>query len=113
MFLEGQAWAKKGDNSLFDVTMGSYDGAEACELVGALILTRLTQYIDKADIGLYRDNGIAVLRDTPGPSAKRKRKDIIGVFKSFGSKVKIEVNLKAVNYLDVTLDLESGKFQPY
>ena len=26
-------WIKKDSNSLFDVTMGSYDGAEICELV--------------------------------------------------------------------------------
>ena len=30
-------WSKKG-NQNFDVTMGSYDGAETCELVGLYIL---------------------------------------------------------------------------
>ena len=64
--------------------MGSYDRAETCELVGALILPRLAQYVDKADIRLYCDDGLAVLRDTPGPIAERMCKDIIGVFKSFG-----------------------------
>ena len=68
LFLEGQAWAKKGDYSLSDATMGLYDGAETCELVGLLILTRLVQYVDKANIGLYRDDGLSVLRDMPGPS---------------------------------------------
>ena len=37
LFNNGNAWIKK-DNSSFDVTMGSYDRAEVCELVGLFIL---------------------------------------------------------------------------
>ena len=33
LFNKGESWIKKGDK-LFDVTMGAYDGAEVCELVG-------------------------------------------------------------------------------
>ena len=40
LFDNGTAWIKK-DNSSFDVTMGSYDGAEVCELVGLFILSGL------------------------------------------------------------------------
>ena len=29
-----EPWKKKNTDSCFDVTMGSYDGAEICELVG-------------------------------------------------------------------------------
>ena len=35
-------WAEK-DKPDFDVTMGSYDGAEVCELVGLYILDILTK----------------------------------------------------------------------
>ena len=31
-----KTWVKKNSNNCFDVTMGSYDGAEICELVGLL-----------------------------------------------------------------------------
>ena len=31
-------WIKKSGDSDFDVTMGSFDGAELCELVGLFIL---------------------------------------------------------------------------
>ena len=34
---------RKKTESYFDVTMGSYDGAEICELVGIYILTRLAR----------------------------------------------------------------------
>ena len=36
LFHNGNAWVKKEGNPLFEVTMGSYDGAEVCELVGLL-----------------------------------------------------------------------------
>ena len=32
-----KAWKKKSTDSCFDVTMGSYDGADNCELVGTSI----------------------------------------------------------------------------
>ena len=50
-------WQKKGDTT-FDVTMGSYDGAETCELVGSFLLSQL-QNLD-VNIGLYRDDGLAI-----------------------------------------------------
>ncbi len=37
-------------NSLFDVTMGSYDGAEICELVGLFILNNLGQKFGKENM---------------------------------------------------------------
>ena len=40
---EGKPWANKG-NSNCDVTMGSWDGAEVCELVGLYLLSPETRY---------------------------------------------------------------------
>ena len=37
-FYNDKTWLKKNDQSLFDVTMGSYDGAEVCERVGLFLL---------------------------------------------------------------------------
>ena len=48
-------WEKKTGN--FDVTMGSYDGAETCELIGIYMLNILQQHIQAKQIGLYRDDG--------------------------------------------------------
>ena len=36
----GNYWGKRTSSSLFDVTMGSFDGAESCELVGYYILSK-------------------------------------------------------------------------
>ena len=53
---------KKG-NSEFDIGQGSFDGAESCELVGLYILHELSKL--DIDVGLYRDDGLAVSSDTP------------------------------------------------
>ncbi|KXJ25355.1 hypothetical protein AC249_AIPGENE10664 [Exaiptasia diaphana] len=73
LFNSNTAWIKKS-NSSFDVTMGSYDGAEICELVGLFILNDLCTY-GKDNIGLYRDDGLAIFRNISGPQAERTRKD--------------------------------------
>ena len=57
LFHQDAAWVKKGDSGLFDVTIGSYDGAEVCELVRLYILNRLSEKYDKESTGLYRDDG--------------------------------------------------------
>ena len=38
LFNNNEPWVKAGDSPMFDVAMGSYDGAEVCELVGLYIL---------------------------------------------------------------------------
>ena len=53
---------EKDGNGMFDVTMGCFDGAEICELVGTFALAKITEEFASKDIRLYRDNGLAVLR---------------------------------------------------
>ena len=62
LFHQNSTWVKKNDDSLFDVTQGCYDGAEICELVGLYILNTLSSHFDKNDVGLYRDDGLAIVR---------------------------------------------------
>ena len=45
-------------DSLFDVIMGSFDGAETGELVGSYLLSQLSAECGN-DIGLYSDDGLA------------------------------------------------------
>ena len=53
LFYDKTAYRKKGQP--FNVTMGSYDGAETCELVGLYLLSKLEDL--GLNIGLYRDDG--------------------------------------------------------
>ena len=52
-------WMKK-DSGLFDVTMGAYDGAEVWELVGTFLLYKLSLKYNKNNIGIYRNDGLAI-----------------------------------------------------
>ena len=64
--------------------MGSYDGAEICELVGIYILTHLTTIIKKSDCRLYRDDVLVILQNVNGQLIDRTRKKIITIFKDVG-----------------------------
>ena len=59
LYNNSEPWMKK-DSGLFDVTMGAYDGAEVCELVGTILLYKLSLKYNKNKIGLYRDDGLAI-----------------------------------------------------
>ena len=93
--------------------MGSYDGAEVCELVGLFILDDLCNIYGIDNIGLYRDDGLAIFKNISGPQADRTRKDITRRFKTYGLNITIQTNMKIVNYLDVTFDLTKGTYCPY
>lgn len=111
LFSKGNPWQKRNSNTLFDVTMGSYDGAETCELVGCYLLSQLKQ-IPGIDIGLYRDDGLAILKQTPR-EIENVKKEICKIFAKNELRITIEANKKIVNFLDVTLDLNTEKFKPY
>ena len=113
LFHDGNAWVKKEGNPLFDVTMGSYDGAEVCELVGLYLLGKLATLIGTKNVGLYRDDGLAVIHQANGPKMDRIRKDIIGLFKSEGVSITIDANLIETDFLDVSFNLEKEKSFPY
>ena len=111
LFSDDIPWEKKCSNNKFDVTMGSFDGAETCELVGCYILTLLSKKYGQ-NIGLYRDDGLSAFNQTPQEIEKIK-KDLCKTFRDNDLKITIEANITTVNFLDVTLDLKSGKHCSY
>ena len=93
--------------------MGSNDHAEICELTGIYVSSQLSNFVPRQDIGLYRDDGLILLRNTNGQLTDRIRKNVIKLFKDTGFKIKIETNLKIVNFLDVTFNLTNSTYRPY
>ena len=91
--------------------MGSFGGAETCELVGCYLLSRLTEKYGNG-IGLYRDDGLSAFNKSP-QEIERIKKDICKIFRDNDLKITVDANLTKVNFLDVTLDLKSGKHSPY
>jgi hypothetical protein len=80
LFNGGNIWKKRQSNTTFDVTMGSYDGAEVCELVGLFILNSLAEKYGKYYVGLYRDDGLILLKGTSKRLADKARKDLHKLF---------------------------------
>ena len=113
LFSKDGAWVKKGGNELFDVTMGSFDGAEVCELVGLYLLDKLSKLLGKDNVGLYRDDGLAAVKSTSGPVLDKMKKNIITLFKNEDLGITIDTNLIEPDFLDVTFNLATGKFFPY
>ena len=107
-------WVKKDNNNRtrnFDVTMGSYDGAETCDLVGLFLLNELTTKFGN-NIGLYRDDGLAVFKSSK-QETERIKKEIQKIFQDYELNITIEANKKIVDFLDVTFNLQDGTFSPY
>ena len=67
---------EKRTNPEFDVTMGSYDGAESSELVGLYLLSKVASIIDGHRCGLYRDDGLISVENATGPTLDRIRKKV-------------------------------------
>ena len=116
LFFNNEAWKKKDTDSSFDVTMGSFDGAELCELIGIYIQSLLTDSIElitKENIGLYRDNGLILLRNINSQQTNRLQKRIIKKLQSIGFKIETVTNLQEVDFLDVTFNLINNTYRPY
>ena len=93
--------------------MGCYDGAEVCELVGSYLLKKVSNIADKKCIGLYSDDGLAILQNLSVRQTERKRKDITKMFKAAGLNITIQTGLRIFNFLDVQFNLNNGTCQPY
>ena len=72
LFNDGLPWVKGNNHNMFDVTMGSFDGAEVCELVGLYI---------------YRDDGLLLLNGTSACAEDSTRKKLHPIFNQLGLKI--------------------------
>ena len=110
LYHKGEAWVRKG-RSTFEITVGGWDGAEKCDLVGLYLLSELAE-IDEIDAVLYRDDGAAFTLLSP-KEAERTKNKIVQVFKDEGLDITIDANLKVMNFLDVEVDLNTGTHKPF
>ena len=93
--------------------MGSSDCAELCELIGIYIQSLVTNILSKENTGLYRDDGLFILRKINKQQTDRARKKIISIFKNINFKIEIVTNITEVDFLDVTFFLEYNAYCPY
>ena len=68
---------------------------------------------DKNSVGLYRDDGLALFKNINGHRVDKTRKELHQLFKENGLSLEIDCSLKTVNYLDITVDLNTGTYKLY
>ena len=98
LYHNNDPWVKKDTSVEFDVTMGSYDGAEVCVIVGLFMLDMLSKSFEKNSIGLYRDDGLSIFRNYNGHQSDKVRKDLTKLFKKYQLDLDIKCNFKTEDY---------------
>ena len=88
--------------------MGAFDGAEVCELVGLYLFKKIKNIIPPSHVGLYRDDGVAVITDANGPKIDKIKKKLHRCFKDENLKIAVNVNMVKVDFLDIHLNIETG-----
>ena len=92
--------------------MGAYDGAELCELLGLYLLSQLNN-IEGFNGGVYRDDCLS-FTDRPVREIEHKlKKEISQIFKDCDLKLTFEPCSVTANFLNVTLNLKSGTYEPF
>ena len=112
LFWQDSTCVKKEGDENFDIPTAGYDGAEKCELIGIYIQNKLSKLMKKKDFGLYRNDGLGILRNTSRTEADWKLKSIIKIFRGCGLSITCEVNKKTVDFLDFWFNLNEQTYEP-
>ena len=94
------------------MSLGAFDGAEVCELIGLCIISSINESIKFESIGLYRDDGLAVLKSATGSESERMRKRLIKTYQDNGLSISSQTNITSANFLDITLNLATESYKP-
>ena len=113
LFNNNEPWVKKSGNKDFDNPMGCFNGAEASEIVGTYILSKISNEINKKQVGIYRGDGLGVLRNISGSEMDRTRKNFFKIFQECGLSIVLKINLTSVDFLDVRFDRKQETYTPY
>ena len=103
----------KKEKATFNVSMRAYDGAKVLELIGIFMLSLLSKHSSSNHIELYRDDSLAILKNTSGPEAEKLKKKFQKLFKEKDLDIIVQCNLKITNYLDIILNLNDGSYRSY
>ena len=96
--LEGTKWIKK-QNADFDVTMGGYDGAEVCELIGLFLMSKVGN-IRGFNGGIYRDDWLGVTTLLKRQIEHNLKKKLINIFEKYDLKI-----IETFTFKIITIDI--------
>ena len=94
-------------------TIGSFHGAEICELLGLYLLEHIKDMIDPKHNTLYRDDGLSVVNNYSDANLERVCKKLRRSINDIGFNVTVEPGLKITSFLDITLDLTKDIYMSY
>ena len=94
--------------------MGSFNGAEICDLVGLFLLNELnnSNIFNHNEFGLYRDDVMGVIRSKSPKTAENANKKLIKLLKNFDFKIVVESGLIQTNILDVSFNTLNSIYAP-
>ena len=80
---------------------------------GIFLLSLLSKKYNSNNTSLHRDDGLSVFKNIGGQQAEKHKKIIQIIFKVKGLQIIIKYDLKIVDYLDVSLNLNDGPYRPF
>ena len=92
--------------------MGSLD-REVYDLEGLYLLDILKKEFGNNNISLYQDDGLSCFQNFSDPESEKIKKKLCKIFKNHGLNITVECNLRITDFLDVTFDLQTGKYYRY
>ena len=101
LYNNNEPWCKR-NNTDFDITKRSLDGAETCEMVGLYILSQL-QHLG-INVGLHRDDGLAACHSTARQTEITKKK-ICNIFAQNNLKITICIGSARYSLFALTFNL--------
>ena len=114
LFHGKDVWVKKGQPD-FDVPMGSFDGAEVCEICGLFLLQRISDsgLFQNGSFGIYRDDGLGTTKLGSRDAEVKLRQGLIKLFKSEQLDITCEINTTRTEFLDIEFCLEDSTYRPF
>ena len=84
---------------LIDVPMGSFFGAELCDLIRFYALNHVKCLYKDNEIGLYRDDGLAIIERKNNQTLDNTKKKTMKLFNEIGFKITIDIGATHATFL--------------
>ena len=106
---KGDIFAKTSSGN-FEITMGSYHGAECTDLVGNYIMNCISDLNLPVKVGLYRDDMIGYSCARSLRIVEDCRKKIFRCFKELGLTIVFTPPSRIITFLDIVFDFQKRTF---
>ena len=77
------------------------------------MLHRICRIIQKDHVGIYRDDGLAVIKKQSGYKTENLKKKLHQFSHNIGLGFELEGPVKKTIFLDLSLDMQSGNYAPF